>query len=93
MKQQEAEGIAIYPNPSNNYFTINVSATPALKGALSDNGYSLVVRDVIGRVVYQKENISSDESFNFGEMLSGGIYVAEIKQGDDRKVIRLIKNN
>ena len=89
---QPLQDVLVYPNPSKDVFTISLSATPALKGALLDN-YSLVVRDVMGRVVYQQSAISSSAVFDFGEELNSGMYFAEIKHDDDRKIVRLIKNN
>ena len=40
--------VMIYPNPGSNFFTVNVES-------LQDANYTIVVRDMIGRVVYMKE--------------------------------------
>jgi hypothetical protein len=47
--------------------------------------------DVLGRVVEVKNNMAVSEKYTFGNGLKPGIYLAEIIQGKNRKVIRLVK--
>jgi hypothetical protein len=42
--------------------------------------------------VEQRENISPGESIEFGKKLSGGVYLVEVIQGEERKVLRVVKS-
>ena len=84
--QAEVAGfkIDILPNPSENYFSLVVNT--------GDNSPITVrVMDILGRVVEVRNNISVNENYKFGNNLKSGAYLAEIIQGQNRKVIRLIK--
>jgi len=76
----------IAPNPAKDYFTIRVESS------LNKNSL-LRVKDLLGREVETINNIPAGERINFGAHLSGGIYFAEIFQGDLRKVVRVVKND
>ncbi|MNF56939.1 hypothetical protein D3C84_384480 [compost metagenome] len=75
--------IKAYPNPSNQYFTLE------LEGA-SDEKVELVVFDVSGRLVKQIEKTDA-QPILFGEDLPSGVYIAITSQGANRKTHRLIK--
>jgi len=84
--QAETTGfnVDILPNPSNNYFKLVINTNDA-------SPVSMRIMDVLGRVIELKENISVSESYQFGEKLKAGVYLAEIVQGKNHKVIRLLK--
>jgi hypothetical protein len=74
----------IYPNPSPDHFTLQVlSNDPA--------PCVVILHDLTGRVVDRRENISPGASVELGKELSSGVYLVEIQQGDERKVIRVVK--
>ena len=75
----------IYPNPSKNFFSININSS-------THENYNLVVRDMIGRVVAQWNKLESSQPFDFGNELSNGIYFAEVINGDARKILRMVKS-
>jgi len=75
----------VYPNPSNDYFKLNVAAD-------DDTPYTLIVRDVTGRQLERRENMTPGETVVFGSDLAKGIYLAEILQGEERTVLRVVKN-
>lgn len=75
--------IQVLPNPSKNYFTVNIKTSDA-------SPISVRVIDVLGRVVEEKTNVTGG-SLIFGNKLSAGVYTAEIMQGTNRKVIKLVK--
>ncbi|MNQ85215.1 hypothetical protein D3C85_1003700 [compost metagenome] len=75
--------IKAYPNPSNQYFTLE------LEGA-SDEKVEVVVFDVSGRLVKQIEKTDA-QPILFGEDLPSGVYIAITSQGANRKTHRLIK--
>ncbi|MEP7264477.1 MAG: DNRLRE domain-containing protein, partial [Bacteroidota bacterium] len=74
----------IYPNPSREYFTIN------LEGALEET-YSIVVNDIIGKEITSSNNNSSEVPLNFGSELAPGIYFVTVKCGLLNKVMRIVK--
>jgi len=77
--------VDVFPNPTHEHFTIKISSP-------DKNSCLLILTDLLGREVERRENISSDESFEFGYHLTNGIYFVEVIQGDSRKVLRLIKS-
>ena len=77
--------VQVYPNPSSSYFTINIEA--------SDNKEKISVRliDVAGRVVEVRNNLTGDQVLKIGTNLKAGLYIAEIRQGNSSKQIKLLK--
>jgi hypothetical protein len=88
MNEEDPENstfIRVYPNPSRNYFTMNIEA-------MNDREkISVRIIDVAGRVVEVKNNLSGSQSLRFGEKLKAGIYFAEIRQGIAVKQFKLVK--
>ena len=76
--------IDIIPNPSSNYFNLVMNTSDA-------SPVSVRIMDVLGRVVEMKNNMAVSEKYTFGNGLKPGVYLAEIIQNKNRKVIRLIK--
>lgn len=76
--------IRVYPNPSTNYFTMNIQ---------TNNKEKISVRliDMMGRVVEVRNNLSGTQSLKMGNNLRSGIYVAEIKQGEETQQVKLVK--
>ena len=88
MNEEDPESstiIRVYPNPSRNYFTINIEA------ANSTNKISIRMIDITGRVVEVKNNLSGSQTLTIGNNLKAGLYVAEIRQGNDAKQVKLLK--
>ncbi|HKB45152.1 MAG TPA: T9SS type A sorting domain-containing protein, partial [Chitinophagaceae bacterium] len=88
MNEEDPENstiVRVYPNPSRNYFTINIEA------ANNTNKISVRVIDVTGRVVEVKNNVSGSQTLTIGNNLKAGLYVAEIRQGNDAKQVKLLK--
>ncbi|WP_035671471.1 T9SS type A sorting domain-containing protein [Flavobacterium sp. 83] len=73
----------VYPNPSNNQFTIEVKS-----GSVSK--VEVVVYDLIGRIIKQIQ-VNDGQEINFGEELPFGTYLAIISQGSNQKTVKLIK--
>jgi len=76
--------IDIIPNPSNSYFNLVINTNDA-------SPVSVRIMDVLGRVVEMKNNMAVSEKYTFGNRLKPGVYLAEIIQGKNRKIIRLVK--
>ena len=76
--------VQIVPNPSRTQFRLILK--------LSDNApVSLKIMDVLGRVIETRVNITESNNLIFGNDLRPGAYLAEITQGTNRRVIKLIK--
>ncbi|TWI79486.1 putative secreted protein (Por secretion system target) [Lacibacter cauensis] len=79
-----ALAVQVLPNPSTSVFTLLVS---------SQRTERIVVRvlDVQGRVLEQQINNGQNQPVKVGEGFRPGIYFAEIIQGNERKLIKLLK--
>lgn len=77
--------VQVLPNPSRNYFTVNIET--------GNNTDKISVRliDAAGRVVEVKNNLSGSQALRIGANLKAGIYVAEIRQGNSARQIKLLK--
>ena len=74
----------VVPNPSQTQFKLILK--------LSDNTpVSLKIMDVLGRLIETRTNISESANLIFGKNLKPGAYLAEIIQGTNRKVIKVVK--
>jgi hypothetical protein len=78
--------ITAVPNPTPDYFTLTV------KGNIGSN-VSLRVTDLFGSVVERHEKIAPGTVLRLGQTWRGGTYFVEVIQGDQRKVIKIIKAN
>jgi len=81
---EEALQVTVLPNPSTTYFTLKLSSrytTPV----------SLRVVDENGRVVDAKSGIGANRTIQVGHAYLSGTYFAEMTQGTQRKIIKLIK--
>lgn len=73
-----------YPNPAGSYFNLKVTA-------LSNEKMSLRIMDISGRLIEEKQNILPYQVLRIGDKYIKGVYMAEIIQGQKRKVIKLVK--
>jgi CHRD domain/HYR domain/Secretion system C-terminal sorting domain len=88
MNEEDPESsafIRVYPNPSRNYFTVNIET------ANNTDKISVRIIDVTGRVMEVKNNLSGNQTFMIGDKLKAGLYVAEIRQGNHTKQVKLLK--
>ena len=73
-----------YPNPTENQFTIQVDGG-------SNEKVLVVVYDAVGRMVKKIEKADNSSQIRFGEDLKVGAYFVEVRQGVNRKTIKLVK--
>lgn len=77
--------VMVYPNPSTNYFTLNIQA------ANNTDKISIRLIDISGRVVEVRNNLSGTQSVRMGSNLKAGFYIAQIRQGNETKQVKLLK--
>ena len=73
-----------YPNPANNYFTLVIQSSKQEK-------IQMKVSDLLGRLVEMKTDILPNTTIELGWKYFAGIYIVEIVQGNERRVVKLIK--
>jgi hypothetical protein len=81
-EEDEILNVSVYPNPSSVDFTFDLSS-------LSDEQVTITIFDLTGRQL--ETHKVTDKYFQCGENLRTGIYFAEIIFGENRKLVRLIK--
>ena len=81
ISDSELPGISIFPNPSQKGGTIGISG---LNGSKAD----LIIRDIQGKLVYEKELLGSD--LQLDTELRSGCYLVEITQNGSKFLTRLI---
>jgi hypothetical protein len=75
----------VYPNPSSSYFTMTVYSD-------DDNPCLVILRDITGRILERRESVIPGRPMEFGAGMANGMYLVEIQQEEERKVIRVVKN-
>jgi hypothetical protein len=78
--------VSVMPNPSTDNFEMVINSSDA-------NPVMIRVSDISGRIVETHERITSTGILRLGQAWKGGTYFAEVIQGDQRKVVKLIKVN
>lgn len=76
--------VVVMPNPSPTYFTLKLSSQSNLP-------VQIKVADAAGRIVDVKATQPANSTMQLGHNYQAGSYFAEIIQGNQRKVIQLIK--
>ena len=88
LNEQDPENstfIRVYPNPSTSYFTMNIETF--------DNKEKISIRliDVAGRIIETRNDLSGSQVVRIGNNLKAGLYIAEIRQGNSTRQIKLLK--
>jgi molybdopterin-binding protein len=84
--KQEAFAVTVSPNPSASVFSIRIAGS-------SDEPVMIRVLDLSGKVMEIKTGMSKGSTVTVGARLIGGSYFAEVTQGSNRKVVKLLKLN
>lgn len=75
----------VYPNPSSQHFTIRIQSDK------KDVPIQLRVSDVSGRVLKVFDKLQPDELIRLGENFKAGTYFIEVWQGQQRRMLKVIK--
>ena len=77
---ETANGISIYPNPSNGKFNMNLG---------ENNAQAYIIYDMNGRVVEEKE-INGQTSVDFDMNMAAGTYFIKVISGDKVSVEKIV---
>ena len=77
--------VRVYPNPSTSYFTLNIET------GNDKEKISVRLIDVTGRIMETRNNLSGSQVVRIGNNLKAGLYIAEIRQGNSTRQIKLLK--
>jgi len=83
-KQEEAFRVTVFPNPASGEFNIQVSGS-------SNEAITVRILDATGVQKSVNTGISKTNAMKVGATLTAGTYLAEVKQGDRKTVVKLIK--
>ena len=80
----ESLQVKVLPNPSRNYFQLNITGNA--QGAIR-----LRITDIMGRVMEERKLEGMTPQIKVGENWINGTYILEVIQGEERKTIQLVK--
>lgn len=75
--------VKTWPNPSTLNFNMQVESS-------SNQTIDVFVSDILGRRIKQLKS-ESNQTFYFGDDLQPGMYVIEVRQGNNSKIIKMVK--
>ena len=76
--------VKVLPNPSQNYFQLNIASNG--KGIIH-----LRITDLQGRVVEERKSEGMTQQIKLGDNWRNGSYILEVMQGGERKTMQLVK--
>ena len=76
--------VSVFPNPSADNFRVMATGK-------SNELFTVKIMDNFGRVLSVNARVSKDAAITLGKELNPGIYYAEVTQGSERKMVKLIK--
>ncbi len=76
--------VVVMPNPSRSFFTLKLSSA-------SNAPVQIRIADASGRIMETKANQQANSTVTVGHKLIPGTYFAELIQGNERKVVQLIR--
>ena len=77
--------ISLSPNPSRSQFLLQVHSP-------KQDEVTIRVLDVNGKIVYAAKGLNH-QSIRFGETFAPGMYMIEVRQGDEVKTLKAVKIN
>jgi len=80
----ESFKVSVLPNPSRTSFTLSIESNNVLP-------INIRILDLQGREVNRLVDISANSIIKLGDKLYTGFYLAEIVQGEEKKIVKLVK--
>ena len=78
--------VKVMPNPTPNYFNVAITGK-------NNTPVTVRVMDIYGRTLQLNQKIAANSTLRLGQKWTGGTYLIEVIQGDERKVVKVIKAN
>ena len=75
----------IYPNPSSNEFTLNISSLD------KSTPVKMYIVNELGSIMEYKENMIINQNISLGNSLKSGIYIVHLSQGNQQYSIKIVK--
>ena len=79
----------MHPNPNNGTFTVKGSLRTNI-----DEEVSLIITDMLGKVIYKKNTIAQSGNINeqvvFDGSFANGMYLLEVRSGIENKVFHFV---
>jgi hypothetical protein len=82
--QVENFKVQVRPNPTPNYFTVNIYSS-------ADKDLRIRITDLSGRLIQEKKLNGGSQYIQIGDNWQNGVYFLEVIHGKERKVLRLLK--
>ena len=82
----ESLEVKVLPNPSRSFFTIKTKS-------LSSLPLSFRVFDALGRVIETRRGQPANSLIQIGHQFKPGLYYAEIIQGQEKQIVKLMKGS
>ncbi len=84
--RNDALSVKVLSNPSPDYFELKINGK-------ADNSIQLKVYDLQGRVVETRSSLNSNQIVRLGMSYRPGVFVVQIVQGAEMKIVKLVKAN
>jgi hypothetical protein len=78
--------VLVMPNPTSNFFNLVINGN-------TKDPVSVRIVDVFGRIMERHEKVVPGKAISLGQKWKNGTYIAEVIQGDQRRVVKIIKAN
>jgi hypothetical protein len=78
--------VKVMPNPTPAYFNVLITGK-------NNSLVTVRVVDIFGRVLQLNQKIAANSNLQLGHKWSGGTYFVEVMQGNERKLVKVIKAN
>ncbi len=76
----------VMPNPTTSFFEVAISAKKGIP-------VTMTVNDVYGRLIQKNTKVDANKYNQLGQNWKAGTYFIEVMQGNERKVLKVIKTN
>ncbi len=77
--------LSLSPNPATNYFTLGVRS-------VKQESVQVRVIDINGKTIYATKGLP-EQTYRFGQSFAPGMYMIEVRQGDEVKTVKAVKIN
>ena len=75
--------VSLSPNPTTNQFTLTAHSS-------NTQSVSIRVMDAVGKMVYATK-VNAEQACRFGNSFANGLYMIEVRQGDEVKTLKAVK--